>query len=712
MKNIIIFFLLLFPSVAIYSGTLEGHIHSENGDALPGVNITIIGTVLGTSSTIDGKYHLSDLAAGSYSIRFTMMGFRQVIKEDVSVPAEGTVKIDITMKETIIETPEILISANKRRQNIQDSPNSVGIITQKDFKEKNEIYLDNLLEHASGVNFMRSQINIRGSSGFSYGAGSRILFLVDGVPVMPGDSGDIKWDLIPASQIDHVEIIKGAGSAVYGSNALGGVINVITKEASAKPVTNLRLSAGFYDKPAYPEWQWTDRLLHFDEIDIDHTRKLSHRSEIFVALGKHQSTGYRQNNFYQRYNASMKYHTRLGQQSNLTLSSSYEGGDRGAGLLWRNQRYALEVDPEALADHTVSNKFSLNSFYQSTLNKKLGVRARLSYFRNYWKNFFHDNISASTANRFGVELQGEYQPSKDNSYIFGSEESYDLVRSDLVGDHYQYVLSAFIQNERAVLSTLRLTIGLRFDHHYVDTGFADSEWNPKIGLVWRAQPNISLRASSGRGFRAASMSERFADSIYSGLRLLPNENLKSETAWSHEIGVNASLTSQLYFDLSFFQNDYWDLIEPEPNENQVIQFVNLTRARIRGVEASIKINPWIQNLFTEASITVMDPKNLDENTVLAYRPKYFYNLSLTYSWQFFDIGGDYRFVEALKENAVKLYPNDERVPQRVANAFLALSINDWKLTFYAKNIFNHNHTQVERTILPIRHYTLTLASKF
>jgi outer membrane receptor for ferrienterochelin and colicins len=322
MKNTIILFFLLISPVVTYSGTLEGYIHSEDGEALPGVNITIIGTVLGTSSNIKGEYRLSDLVAGSYSIRFTMMGFRQVVKKDVSVPAQGSVKIDITLKETIIAAPEILISANKRRQNIQDSPNSVGIITQKDFKEKNEIYLDNLLEHASGVNFMRSQINIRGSSGFSYGAGSRILFLVDGVPVMPGDSGDIKWDLIPASQIDHVEIIKGAGSAVYGSNALGGVINVITKEASAKPVTNLRLSAGFYDKPAYPEWQWTDRILHFDDIDIDHTRKLNNRSEIFLALGKHQSTGYRQNNFYQRYNASMKYHTRLGQQSNFVEKST------------------------------------------------------------------------------------------------------------------------------------------------------------------------------------------------------------------------------------------------------------------------------------------------------------------------------------------------------------------------------------------------------
>lgn len=712
MKSYIGLFILLTTCLNACGGILRGTVIAEDGDPLPGVNINIMGTVLGTTTDAKGRYRLSALPADTYRVRFTMMGFKRVIKKNVTIPASETVKLDITMTETVIETPEILISANKRRQSIQDSPTSVGVITQKDFRQKNEIYLDKLLAHASGVNFMRSQINIRGSSGFNYGAGSRILFLVDGVPVMPGDSGDIKWDLIPASQIDHVEIIKGAGSAVYGSSAMGGVINVVTKEASSKPVTNIRLSAGIYDKPAYPEWRWTDRLLHFDDIDIDHTRKINQRSEIFLALGRHQSTGYRQNNYYQRLNASVKYHTRLGQQSNLTLSSNYEGGDRGAGLMWRNQRYALEVTPESLADHTVSNKLSLNSFYQTALNNKVGIRTRLSYFRNYWKNMFHDNVSASTANRFGFELQGEYQPSEDNAYIFGSEESYDLVKSDLVGNHYQYVLSAFAQNEREILSDLQLTIGLRFDYHYVDTGFEDSEFNPKIGLVWHLHPNLSLRASSGRGFRAASMSERFADSIYSGLRLLPNQELKSETAWSHEIGINASWAFNLYFDFSIFQNDYWDLIEPEPNENQVIQFINLTRARIRGMEAGLKLSPWIKNLFTEFSITAMDPRDLDQEAVLAYRPKYYYNLSFTYTWHAIDIGADYRYVAKLDENAVKLYPNDERVPQKVANAFIAFSYGNWKTTLYAKNMFNHNHTQVERTILPIRHYTLTLSSEF
>ena len=158
-----------------------------------------------------------------------MMGYKKVDKQ-ININRTDSQQFDIRLQPTILETPELVITANKRRQSIQDSPTSIGVITSLDFREKNEIYLDNLLEHASGVNFVGSQINIRGSSGFSYGAGSRVLLLIDGVPVMPGDSGDIKWDIIPASQIERIEIIKGAGSALYGTSAFGGAVNVITKQ--------------------------------------------------------------------------------------------------------------------------------------------------------------------------------------------------------------------------------------------------------------------------------------------------------------------------------------------------------------------------------------------------------------------------------------------------------------------------------------------------
>ena len=690
-------------------GTISGQVKdAATGEGLPGVNIILQGTVLGTTTDLDGNFLLQKIPVGQYDIRFSMMGYEANISKEIQVQAGRTANLSIELSETAIEAPELVVTASKRAQKITDSPNSISVLTAKDFHQKNLIYLDNLLEHVSGVNFMGSQINIRGSSGFSYGAGSRVMFLVDGVPVMPGDSGDIKWDLIPASQIARVEIVKGAGSALYGSAALGGVINIITKEPALKPETNIRFSSGFYDNPRWPEWQWTDRLLHFDDLDIDHSRKLG-KTSLFLSAGRHQSTGYRQNGHYQRLNASGKVEVKLAPQSTLTVSSNWEGGDRGTGLMWRNQHQALEVTPPAVGDKVKSHKFGLNAFHRWAANKSFGLKSRVSYFRNYWKNLFHDNTDASMAQRFGLEIQGDYILSKFHSLTFGTEETWDHVFSDLVGLHDIYVLSAYLQDEIRLLPNLLLTLGARFDYHHTDIGIEDSEASPKLGLVWHITDKSTFRMSSGRGFRAPSMSERFPDMFISGLRVIPNIELKPETAWSHEIGLNQPIGSHLVLDIAGFRNDYWDLIEPEPDETQTVQFINVTRARISGIEANIRFSLWRRRVYGELGYTYLDPKDLNTNEILAYRPKHLVNGSVTLRYGIAEIGCDYKFVERLE--LVKVYPQDPRVPQKVLNGRFSIHWSRWTIAANANNIFNHMHTQIERTILPIRNYTATVSLK-
>jgi outer membrane receptor for ferrienterochelin and colicins len=707
---VILFFVT--STIARDTGKITGRVlDNKSQEPLPGANILLVGTVLGTSSNLDGFFTITRIPAGSYELQISMMGYKQK-QLKLRVQNDQTLNLGtIALETTIIETPELLITANKRRQNIQDSPVSVGVMTRRDLKRKNHVYIDKLLQYASGVNFIGSQINIRGSSGYNYGAGSRVLFLVDGVPVMPGDSGDIKWDLVPVNQIERIEIIKGAGSALYGSSALGGVINIITKQALANPVTHIRFSAGMYDDPAYETWQWTDRTLHFDNINIDHTRQLSSKADLFLAAGRQQSTGYAQNGHYQRINASAKLSLKTSQQSNLTLSSHYEGGERGTQLLWKSQRYALESNPEALGDHVRSNKFSLYGIHNWAVNKRVGLKSRVSYFRNTWKNIFHDNISASTAQRIGLEVQSDFQFTENHSLIMGMEEAWDHVNSDLVGDHDQNMISFYIQDEQIVWHTVHLSAGVRYDHQWVDIGFNDSRWSPKIGLVWHVLDRFTLRASSGSGFRAASMSERFSDSIYSGLRLLPNPDLKSETAWSHEIGFYARPLPFLFVNIAGFYNDYWDLIEPEPDANQNIRFTNVTRARITGIESHVQMVIPVLRWITDVSYTVLDPQDLDHDIPLAYRPKSMLTVSTSYRYKVAQAGIDYRYIARLDQEAVKLYPNDDRVPQKIWDAHLSLFWKNWELAAHVKNLFNHNHTQVERTLLPIRHYLLTLSSE-
>ena len=157
------------------------------------------------------------------------------------------------------------------------------------------------------------QANIRGGSGYSYGAGSRVLLLMDDLPILTGDAGFPTWDFIPMENIQQVEIIKGAASALYGSSALNGIINVRTAYPTSEPVTKLSFFSGVYNSPAdtAQKW-WADDFPFFSGANFAHRQKFgkfdlvtgayvytqdSYLKEIYQRRGRYNiNTRYRINN--------------------------------------------------------------------------------------------------------------------------------------------------------------------------------------------------------------------------------------------------------------------------------------------------------------------------------------------------------------------------------------------------------------------------------
>ena len=105
---------------------------------------------------------------------------------------------------------------------------------------------------------MDGQASVRGGSGFSYGAGSRVLALIDGLPVLSADAGNIRWQFLPLENLSQIEVIKGASSVLYGSSALNGIINFRTADATNIPETRFFVEAGVFDKPGNKNWIWWD----------------------------------------------------------------------------------------------------------------------------------------------------------------------------------------------------------------------------------------------------------------------------------------------------------------------------------------------------------------------------------------------------------------------------------------------------------------------
>ncbi|MBN2091442.1 TonB-dependent receptor [candidate division KSB1 bacterium] len=681
---------------------------SETSEPLPGVNIIVVGTVLGTTTDLEGVFTLNKIPVGTYQIKATMMGFKPQIKSVTTILNQAVI-LDFKLDETVIETPALVVTASKRRQSIQDSPTSLSVMTSHDIERLNEPYLDQALKTAPGVHFAGSNINIRGSSGFSRGAGSRVLLLVDGIPMMPGDSGDIKWDVIPVGEVKQVEIVKGAGSALYGSYALGGIVNVITKDPSPEPQTSIRLASGIYDKPYWPEWRWTDRTLHFNQMDFSHSRSIN-KLNFLISANKRQDTGYSQNGDLQTWSTLGKIRYSFTPETYLILNGRWTYRKAGEVVLWKNQHDALMIPEEAINQRTTSTKLNLNSIFRQVVNQKFAYKVQAAYLCNWFNTSFVDRIERSTGNDLRIESQFDLEPWEKHSVTTGSEVIFDIVESTLFGNHRAYGWAIYLQDEFKFAKNFALTSGIRFDFHHIVDLKTDTEWSPKIGLVYRPTPITAIRLSAGEGFRAPTMAEMFTSTIVSGFRVVPNEDLKAEHSWSYEIGLNQPLRENIYFDLAVFSTDYWDLIEGQPDQSLTITFQNLTRARISGAEVSFKTSWFNRMVGLDVGYTFMEPRDLTLKKTLAYRPRHLATVGFNFNYGIVGFNVDYQYNSRLDE--VLIYPDDDRVAKHFTDAKLAFNWQHFQLSFDADNIFQYNYTTVERNLAPIRKFMVTLSSTF
>jgi len=279
----------------------------------------------------------------------------------------------------------------------------------------------------------------------------------------------------------------------------------------------------------------------------------------------------------------------------------------------------------------------------------------------------------------------------------------------MFGNHRAYDLAGYVQDEVKLPPWLTATIGARYDDHWVEEGRREHQLSPKIGLVAQPQRGISLRASAGKGFRAPSVAERFTDAVIAGFRILPNPELKAETASSYEVGVHATLGLHLSMDVAVFRNDYSDMIEPEVVEGgEDFQMANVTRSSIRGIELMVRAQAWRGLVSGELSYLGVDPRDLDTDEDLPYRSRHRVRSSVVLNYGRGQLSLDFRY--ASRAEKVKVYPNDERVAQYVVDVGGMVNLGKLALSAKVDNLLQYHYTEVERNLAPIRSYTLTLTA--
>ena len=199
----------------------------------PLIAATIQAGDYGTVTDYDGKFEL-ELPAGEYEVIVSYLGYNSAIRQiEVRAGAEQFFNVSLAEEATMLQTATV--SSSKFEKPLGEVTVSLEILRPDLIESTGKLSIDEALQKVPGVTVIDGQANIRGGSGYSQGAGSRVLLLMDDIPILQADAGFPQWDDVPIEIIEQVEVVKGASSALYGSSALNGIVNVRTAYAKSEP---------------------------------------------------------------------------------------------------------------------------------------------------------------------------------------------------------------------------------------------------------------------------------------------------------------------------------------------------------------------------------------------------------------------------------------------------------------------------------------------
>ena len=709
---------LILISTAVFASTFSGKIvDAKTGEPLPAANVQILGTLRGASADANGEFQVLNLPPGTFSVRASMIGYKSQTIENVKVLFKRTATVDFKLEETTIEFDPIVVLAGKSKQRLDQAPVSISVVSSRDIERRNAVNLIEALESAPGVSFVGDQISIRGSTGYTFGAGNKVLLLLDGVPVYSSDSGQFNWDMLPPLDIEQIEVLKGAGSTLWGASALGGVVNIITKDPSPEGALLYSFSAGKYDKPYYSEWEWTDpnRLFYLRQ-DVSFSKRFK-KFGMRVSGGRFISTGYTQIGDFQKYNLTGKFDYRFNGGIKWTGYAAYSFIDKGFFVQWLGQNDPYQVDESNLMNYAATNQLNAYMKVAIPFSSRFGINIRGSFVRTLMGNQFGDSADFNPALGQGMEIQADWIPYPGHLVTFGTQFQLDAGSTRYFGDHKGYFVGPYVQDEWKAMENLRITTGFRYDRYQLVGDLKEDLFSPRFGINWQPWEKTTLRGSVGSGFRAATIVERFLELSIMNFKIKANPELKAESSWAYDVGLRQYISDDWNIDLSFFDNEYSELIEAHLDLIRgLVQFRNIPKARIRGIEATMNMNFPLE-LFgydfapgIKTSITALDHEDLQWHEPLTYRPNIISSAKLILKPGKVNLQINYRYGSKIEE--VKIYPINDRVAMHFVDVQTSYDFGPVALQFGVNNLFQYNYAPMESNLLPMRTFTAGLKGGF
>ena len=715
MKSFYLFFLFLFFASAWGQGKITGVItDAETGEPLPSANIQISKTLLGASTDAEGRFEIKQVPPGLQALRISFVGYRSEITR-VRVQRDSTSHIQMALRPSAIPFEQVIVTGSRQQEDLQRAANSVNVISPAEIQRRNRFRIDESLQSIAGVTLVGENVNVRGGSGYNFiGIGaSRVLMLIDDVPVLTSDLGRANWDILPVTEIERVEVLKGAASVLYGSGGVSGVVNILTRRPTSSPSFRFRQSAGVYDEPSVPEWKWTDNTLYYYRTDASFSTTLK-RTGFRLAVSRHESKSDRENGDFARWYFTGKATHIFSGNSTLSLFASYSRDERGFFFKLQDLNSPLISDTR---DRINIDGTVVSLVYNKLYSPNFSTKVRLSYNAQLIGLPFNVAKDFKPALGLSAEGQANWLPHQDHSVVLGLEYKRDEVESKFYGLHRGNAVSPYVQDIWKLSNIWQLHAGLRYDTYFLVGDSAEAQLSPKLGASYNFLPGSILHFSIGRGFRSPSIAERYTTfRSRGGFSLLSSPNLQPERSTLFDLGLRQRFGENVSAELTGFWNRYEQLIELDQKNIPELRFLNYPLIDMRGVETEIRGRWWRNHLGLDASLSWMEARSLSDDKVsglkknqnLPYRPRFTAFISPSLSLGAITLEADYRY--ASRYSKTLSFP--EEVPQKVLDVRLHYRRRELALQLGVKNAVNYNYAPVERLLGEIRNFYFTVNGEF
>jgi outer membrane receptor for ferrienterochelin and colicins len=609
-KGVVISFLLV--SAFMIGQTISGKITTADGEEIPYANVYLKKTKIGTSSNQNGFYELNNIPKEKYTLIISSIGFKtKAIKITIASDKKRTKNITLLEDDSL---DEIVISGTLRPVTKANSPVPIEVYSETFFR-KNPT--PSIFESLQNVNGVRPQLNCSvcntGDIHINGLEGPYTFVLIDGMPIVSGLSTVYGLTGIPQALIERVEIVKGPASTLYGSEAVGGIINVITKKPANAPLLTTDTFASSWGEVnidvglRYEISEKVQGLLGVNYFNFQN--RIDNNNDNFTDMTlQNRISLFNKINIKRKSNKVFTiagryvYEDRWGGE--MDWEKEFRGGNQIYGESIYTNRWETFGTYELPTTENISFQFSANGHYQDSFygetsydaeqligfgqlvyNKQVGEKHDLLLGAAYRYTFYDDNTFA-TLNKNGIE------------------NSPSII----------HLPGVFVQDEISLTDRKKLLLGVRWDNNSLHGNI----FSPRVNYKWNSKNKSNIvRLSAGNGFRVVNVFTEDHAALTGARTVAFDGELEPETSWNANVNYvkkinteNSFITLDASAFYTYFDNRILPDYETDPNK--------ITYANLDGFSVSQGISLNADILFTNglainAGATLMEVSITEDN---------------------------------------------------------------------------------------------------